>query len=417
MVKSGTSTGISQVYRNGSLLSSESITQNYRPTRKGSFSLKPFQMTINGKVVVRSNGGTINVGEARANNSVYDDFFGINRSPAANEFIDVKEDAFFAVNVSKNEVFLGEGFNLNVSVYIAERNQAYLEWFEVGEQLTTILKKIKPANCWEENFSIDEIAPEVITINNKKYKQYRIYQANFYPIDTKTIEIPATQFKMIKYKVAANSSFFGRQQIRDFVSFSSKPKTIKIKELPPHPLRDKVSVGNFRLDETITNKDLRTGESFTYDFRISGEGNISAIREPMRTDDNNFDFYSPSMRQQVTRSDGTVYGTKAFSYMAVPKEPGEFKLSNYLQWVFFNPKTAQYDTLIPNLVVQVTGESKANADIESNNAGGFYELMNEDDHSAKNMNQHAILKNMANILIITILVGLIALVMIPKQKR
>ena len=32
-----------------------------------------------------------------------------------------------------------------------------MRFYELGKQLTEIIKKIKPANCWEENFNIENI--------------------------------------------------------------------------------------------------------------------------------------------------------------------------------------------------------------------------------------------------------------------
>jgi hypothetical protein len=56
----------------------------------------------------------------------------------------------------------------------------------------------------------------------------------------------------------------------------------------------------------------------------------------------------------------------------IPKEPGKYKLGDYFQWVFFNPKTASYDTLKSKLTVNVTGESKKNEAILANDGGNFY---------------------------------------------
>lgn len=56
----------------------------------------------------------------------------------------------------------------------------------------------------------------------------------------------------------------------------------------------------------------------------------------------------------------------------IPKEPGRYKLGDYYQWVFFNPKTAKYDTLKSKLTLNVTGESKKNEAILANDAGNFY---------------------------------------------
>ena len=65
---------------------------------------------------------------------------------------------------------------------------------------------------------------------------------------------------MIKYKVAKNPSFFGQNRKEDFKKFYTKAKRVKVKELPPHPLKNSVAVGDYKLDERIRTKDLETGK-------------------------------------------------------------------------------------------------------------------------------------------------------------
>jgi len=76
-----------------------------------------------------------------------------------------------------------------------------------------------------------------------------------------------------------------------------------------------------------------------------------------------------------------VTGTKSFSYFMIPKEPGKYKLSDYFQWVFFNPKTSKYDTLKSQLTLYVTGESKKNEAILSNDLGNFYDKIGATDNT------------------------------------
>ena len=71
----------------------------------------------------------------------------------------------------------------------------------------------------------------------------------------------------------------------------------------------------------------------------------------------------------------------------IPKEPGKYKMADYFQWVYFNPRTEKYDTLKSRLVVNVTGESKKNEAILSSDVGSFYdkiELANNTLRTVKN---------------------------------
>ncbi len=77
---------------------------------------------------------------------------------------------------------------------------------------------------------------------------------------------------------------------------------------------------------------------------------------------------------------GKVSGTKSFKYFMVPKEPGQFALKDYFQWVYFDPAKKKYDTLRSKLVVQVEGESHQNQAIQSMDFGAFYNRIDTADN-------------------------------------
>jgi hypothetical protein len=387
--KRGQSTQSTTNIVNGQISSSQSVIMTYLPMQQGTFTVPSFTMKVNDKPVSVA-GKKVKVGPPQQQQSQRDpfrsffdrnpgdDFFGEGET----EFVDVKEDAFVALTTSKDEVYIGEGFNASLSFFVSHDNRAQLQFHDLGRQVSEILKKIKPINCWEENFNIENVDGESVKINGRDYTQYKVYQATFYPLNTETINFPVIGLEMIKYKVAKNPSFFGQNRKEDFKTFYTKPKRIKVKELPPHPLKNSVAVGDYKLDERIRSKELETGQSTAYNFNIYGEGNISAIAKPLSAkSDNMFEFYEPNVRQDITRQNSRVTGTKSFDYFMIPKEPGKYKLADYFQWIFFNPREKKYDTLKSKLVVNVTGESKKNEAIQASDLGNFYDKIETTDNT------------------------------------
>jgi hypothetical protein len=385
--KRGTSTQSTTNIVNGQISSSQSVVMTYFPMKQGIITIPPFTMKVNDKIV-SVNGKKVKVGPPVQQRDPFKSFF--DRDPMdeffgreETEFVDVKEDAFLALTTNKDEVYVGEGFNATLAFYVSEDNRAPLQFFDLAKQLSDILKKLKPDDCWEENFNIENIEAEPVNINGKQYSQYKIYQATYYPLNAERINFPSVSLDMIKYKVAKNPSFFGQNRKEDFKTFNSKPKIVKVKELPPHPLKEVVAVGDYKLTENMASTDLETGKSAAYMFSIFGEGNISAIEKPIVVNDESFEFYEPNVRQDVNRDNGKVTGTKSFNYFLIPKEPGQYKLSKYFQWVFFNPSKGKYDTLKSNLTAYVTGESRKNEAIQSNDLGGFYDKIETADNTLR----------------------------------
>ena len=375
--KRGTSTQSTQNIINGQISSSQSIIMTYLPLKQGTVTVPDFTMKVNDKTIQVA-GKKVKVGPpVQQSQDPFRSFF--DRSPddffgkGETEFVDVKEEAFLALTTNKDEVYTGEGFNATLSFFVSEGNRAPLQFYELGRQLSEILKKLKPTNCWEENFNIENIEGEPVTIGNQDYTRYKIYEATYYPLNAEPIVFPRVALEMIKYKVAKNPSFFGQNRKEDFKTFYSKPKSVRVRALPPHPLKDAVAVGNYKLSEMMPSTDITTGKSVSYVFNIFGEGNISSIQKPALSNDANFEFYEPNVRMDIKRENSRVTGTKSFNYFMIPKEPGRYDLKDYFQWIFFNPEEEKYDTLQSKLTVYVTGESTKNEVIQANDDGSFYD--------------------------------------------
>jgi len=403
---------------NGQYSTTQSIIQNYVPMKEGRIVIPPFTINVNGQAV-RSPGKTVTIGPPIQQQRRYDpfsydpfeEFFG-RRQPQ--EFIEVKEDAFLALTVDKDEVYVGEGFTATIALYVSLSNRADMNWPEdISEQLAAIKKEITPSNCWEENFKIDILNPESVEINNKRYKQWKLYQASFYPLNDEPISFPSIDFDMIKYKVAKNQTFFGRSKKAENITFSTKPRKVTVKQLPPHPLKDRVPVGKYFLSEEISSETLNTGQSFTYEFVVQGEGNISAIDNPIVHESPDFDFYPPNIRQNINRGNNKVRGSKSFNYYAIPNEPGEFNLGDYVSLVYFDPYEDKYDTLRSDIKLVTTGESKKNDAISSNDLGSFYNMIDIEDNTLVTAGSEGLLKLLANMFIV-VLLGLTIFLIIKK---
>ena len=410
--KRGTSTQSQTSIINGQMSSTQGVIMTYTPIKQGVFTLPPFKMKVNGQII-SSNGKKIKVGppiqvqsrdpfRSLFDRDPFEESFGNRTAP---EFVDVKEDAFLSLTTNKDEVYTGEGFTTTLSFYVAESNRAPMQFHDLGPQLSEILKKLRPSACWEENFNIENIEGETVSIANKNYTQYKIYQAVYYPLNNKSVEFPSVGLEMIKFKVAKNPTFFGQNRQEDFKTFYSKPKTIKVKELPVHPLRDVVAVGDYHMEEKITSSAGETGKSLAYDFNVYGEGNISAVEKPRIEKDQTFDFFEPNVRQNINREGGRVTGTKSFSYFIIPQEPGNFDLKDYVQWVFFNPKTKAYDTLKSKVSLVVSGESKQNEFISSSDGGSFYDRISTADNTLRSAKSNDLMKMGLNIFTLLLLGG------------
>ncbi|MFT2007456.1 BatD family protein [Pontibacter sp. 13R65] len=385
-----------------------SITQNYAAFEEGEFELKPFSMKVNGQTE-QSKGTVIQVLPMAATglqNPLLPD-------PAADadeeieaeqEFVDMEDNAFLTLYTSKKEVFVGEAVGVVLYFYLANEDQRLLDFHDFANQLTTILKQLKQPNVWEETFEIGEITPEQVTISDKPFLRFKLYEAVLYPLNKEPLVFPQLYLKMIKYKVAKNPNLLAEDRLEGYKNFRARERVVHVKELPPHPLRDVVPVGVYALTEGVSKSTLSVNKSMKYQFEITGEGNLAAIMAPKPEQGGGLEFYPPDLNQSITKRDGRITGAATFTYPALAKQPGYYSLSDAFEWVFFNPEKAVYDTLRSQMVVRVTGESDSDDLILSRNLGPFYNIIENEENTLVSLHYVDEIKRYTNIILLVLLV-------------
>ena len=362
MPSQGSSSSSSTTIVNGQVSSTYSITQRYLAKAEGRHVLKPFELVVGGKTY-KHPGATIIVKKGAADEpdpanqfDPFEEFFGTRRNATYKE---VKEKAFLALDADKESVWVGQGFTLTLSLYVAEDNRADLEFYDLNGQISTITKQIKPTNCWEENFGITNIEPRSVVLNGKNYMEYRIWQSAFYPLDAKPLQFPRIGLKLIKYQMAADPFFGGLDRRQTLKTFYTQPFTLKVKEVPPSPYGRTLPVGDYKLVERIGRSRVETGQSVSYQFIIKGEGNIAGLEMPVPAASAEMDVYPPTVQQNILRDAGRVTGSKTFTYLLQPKQEGRYPLAGRgFVFPFFNSRTGRYDSLRSQITLTSFGQVK-----------------------------------------------------------
>ena len=286
----------------------QSIVQEYIAVKAGTFKVPPQTILVN-NIPTKTEAFTLNIAPSdEANPDVFDDLFW-DKIP---ENINAKADAFLSLNVTKSSVYVGEGFAVTLSFYVAKNNAVEMQFYDLDTQIPEILKKVKPLNCWEENFGITEPQISEVNIKGKVYDEYRLYQAVFFPINNQPIIFSPVGLNMLNFKPGKSG-----EKLKVYQTFSTQSITVLVEELPTHPRRNEATVGAFHLEESIGNNKVSTGKSFQYDLHIGGDGNISTIKLPDIQSDSLFDFYPPDVKQTINRHSGKISGDKLFSFQII----------------------------------------------------------------------------------------------------
>ncbi|MDP5139290.1 MAG: BatD family protein [Spirosomaceae bacterium] len=371
------------------------ITQSYIPKKSGAFKLSPTSIIVNN--VERSlPGEIINVLSSKSDETYVTDSL---RTEIIT--LDAKEDAQLIMNVSKESVFVGQGFKVTVGFYVADVNTVGWDFpNDLNAQVEAMAQAIKPANCLETRRGITNITAQRTRINGRGYTQYTVFEATYYPLNTTAITIKPVTLNMLKTGTETEDIKRG---------FLAKAAKVSVMPLPEHPLKDKVPVGNFSVREWLTNGETETGVSVPYEFRIMGEGNFATVNLPTPENDALFDFYPSEVKNNI--QEGSLNGERIFKFMIFPKDSGTISLDNYFSFIYFNTNKAAYDTLTSSVTLRVSGEKISSASRKQNDIYDGLENINSADIP---VNYRIILKNLSNVLIISMIIAL--LYMMRKSK-
>ncbi|GAB3910919.1 BatD family protein [Larkinella knui] len=398
-IKKGTTTSVSPVEINGKTVVSQVITQSYTSIRPGQYRLPSFELVV-GETTVKSDEVVVTV---RPGATPPGSVTAVAAPPEAIS----KNDVFLALSTSKSAVYTGEGFSLKLSFFVAESYPFELTFYELDQQLQQLLKTLRPANCWEENEGITDLSRHPVFFNGKRYAEYRIYQATFFPLNRQSIQIPSVSLKLLQYRPATKP---GDERRKEIVSYQTRPVSVRVTPLPPHPLRDQVAVGQYRLIETNLRKNPAVGQSLQYKFRITGEGNIASLPAPLVPDSTTFDIFPPAEKEVIDRTGGIVSGSKTFSYALVPRQNGNFPLATYFQWIYFDLKQQRYDTLRSAITLRVGGTALPEGDtVRVSLPGSIYTGIERTDSSRQPINMQEMLRLVVNILLVGMIVGMMYL--------
>jgi hypothetical protein len=376
----------------------QTITQEYFATKPGNYLIPEFVITINN---LKLNSEETMVVFSQAANSEAPVSTSLTSIDA--ELEDTSEGIFLSVQTDKKTTYIRQGFALRISLYIAENAPVQMEFYRFNEQLQSILKKLRPANCWEENVGLEEIAKRKVTIKGRRYTEYNMYQARLFPITTEDIEFPAVTLQML---VIDNSKAVNVER-KVVKPFRSKAVKIAVRQLPDHPLRDQVAVGQYKLKENLSSSLVYPGESVRYMFKVEGIGNIMALPAPIIQANSTFDIYPPEVSQIIKRSSQNVVGEKTFDYFVVPRKDGEFPLNRYFQWIYFDVAKAKYDTLRSAKMLAVKGEDYKLANLSLSGSSGLYDNLESLDSSKETIDYKKILKETTNGIVILLLIAMI----------
>jgi hypothetical protein len=353
-VLSGPNQSTNQSYQiiNGKVSQSfeQSFTYYLQATREGTFNIPAASVTVSGKKY-DSNPVSISVSQASAPPSGQNPQGKVSSNQYQGEGIS-KEDVFIRATADKSNPYQGEQVIITYRIYtkvpISQLNVSKLSSFQ-GFWYKSLMDDSAPLKQSSE------------TINGQEYIVAELRKLAVYAQRTGEITIDPMELACIaQLKVTPtrprdpffdsffDDPFFNRNVKNIELNLVSNTLTIKVKPLPQdnRPANFSGAVGQFTMSTDIDRTQLKANEPVVLKVTISGKGNIELIDQVNINFPPDFETYDPKIANNISATAAGISGSRAFEYLAIPRNAGQFTIK---------PITFSYFDLAKNSYITLTG--------------------------------------------------------------
>jgi hypothetical protein len=150
------------------------------------------------------------------------------------------------------------------------------------------------------------------------------------------------------------SSLFGSAVVPAAVL--SNEVTIQVDPLPPGPPEPfSGMVGSLDVTASLDRDSVDANEAVTLSVRVSGEGNVRTLPEPVLELPADFEVFPPEVSESVRPSRSGLAGSKTYTYVLIPRAPGNRTIPA-ISMGYFDLGAGTYRTAAsPELDLTVTG--------------------------------------------------------------
>jgi hypothetical protein len=184
-------------------------------------------------------------------------------------------------------------------------------------------------------------------VNGQQYLVHELREALFpqregaltIPGRQLTVEVPA---RTSRRRSSMMDDFFGRMQTETRV-LRNRSVEIDVRPLPEAPPGFSGLVGDFDVEASLSQSEMRVGESVTLEVVVSGSGNAQMIGEPTMPELPQFKAYDDQPESALERGGAELRGRRTFHRALVAQKAGEFEIEP-VTLVYFDPAQGAFRT-------------------------------------------------------------------------
>ncbi len=193
-----------------------------------------------------------------------------------------------------------------------------------------------PAGFWAQDLP-DAMVIGLRTIGNEVYETQTFRRA-YFPLTAGRHAFPPAQLSY-EYRPRLGASPEARELLSDSLIIDVQPLPVK-----GRPAAFAGAVGHYSLHTTIDPLHVGVGEAATLRVEVRGAGNVKALPAPVLTHADALEVFPPTESANVSANGEILGGTKAFSWVLVPRQPGHIAIPP-VEFSYFDPATERYERI------------------------------------------------------------------------
>jgi hypothetical protein len=247
---------------------------------------------------------------------------------------------YLGITLNKTEVYRGECIVAATKIYTRGNS---IRGFEN-------VKKPTYNGFWSQDVDVpQEINFARENVNGVVYDAGLLWKQLLFPQQSGELTLSPSEIDVV-IQVRTRSrdifeDFFGGNYQNVRRHLQSKTVKVKVKDLPGGaPASFSGAVGSFKIESSLSKKQLMANDATTLTIRISGNGNLKLINAPKVDLPTDFEAYDTKTTDAIKNSDAGASGYRQFEIPLIPRSAGEFTIPP-IEFSYFNPATGQYVTL------------------------------------------------------------------------
>ena len=334
-----------------------SYTYIIEATKEGKYTIDPATVKVNGSEhksnsiiieVVKGSSGQYASPSQRQNE-------GKNQPQAKVE--SNQNDIFVNIDFDKSSVYRGEPILATISIYTRQNISGFED-----------VKFPSFTGFWSQEVETpNNVHFQRVNIDGRIYNMGVLKKYLLFPQRSGEIKIDPFEIVVLTQERSGRAQsifddFFGAYQtVRQ--RLTSKPKTIKVKALPPNaPASFTGAVGNYNIEANLDKVEVKTNEAVNLKIRVAGSGNLRLIDAPKVTFPSGFEVFDTKVTNNINTTQKGATGSKVFDIVAIPRAPGKFELGE-IEFSYFNPMQQKYITIKSkplSIAVEADGSESSN---------------------------------------------------------